>query len=69
VNSVDKLTEMCACEHVRVTWQPIVTNRTPHAWVRTMNIYIVIEEGKVKIVCSLCFRRSLDLALTRSESH
>jgi hypothetical protein len=69
VNSVDKLTEMVACDHLNVVWKPLVLHPAPHAWVRSKNLYIVVENGKVIMVCPECFQRSTMPQLIRSESH
>lgn len=70
METVDKLTEMVACEHLPVVWQPLVLSKVPHAWVRCKALYVIVEEGKVKLICPDCFKTATVPALfTRSELH
>ena len=62
---MDKLTEIVWCDHVKVTPRPIVHTTVPHVFVHA-KCYLIVEQGKVKVICSECFMvgiRSLPLPL------
>jgi hypothetical protein len=70
VNSVDNLKEMIACDHLSVVWQPLLNTNVPHAWIRSKAMYVVVEEGKVKLLCPDCFYvGARPTWFTVSESH
>jgi hypothetical protein len=60
VETVDteKLTEIVWCDHLRVTTQPLVMSKVPHVFLHGDKSYLVIEMGKVKLVCPECFYES-----------
>lgn len=57
-NLEGKIKEMVACDHLPVVWQPLINQSAPHAYLRG-ELYIVVEEQKVKLVCPYCFRKAV----------
>ena len=53
-----KVTEMVGCEHVPIRWQPFGPWHSLHLWLlpSERGTYIVLEGGKLKILCSPCMR-------------
>lgn len=54
--TVDKLTEIVSCEHVHMAPNPVLGSRTPHVMLNKPSgaLFVAVEEGKVKILCSSC---------------
>ena len=59
MDSVDKLTEIVWCDHVRVIPRPLVLHGSPHCYLPAQKIYIVVEELKIKLICPECWRRGI----------
>jgi hypothetical protein len=51
----EKLRVMCACPHVGVVWQPLRNHRAKHAFIKTSPVYLVVEQGAIKLVCAICW--------------
>lgn len=61
LGSEERLTEILWCDHVSVVPSPLVFNKTPHCFIRTAKVYLVVEQGKIKLLCPECWRKAIGL--------
>lgn len=50
------LREIVWCEHVRLVPSPMVLSKTAHCYIPAQQIYLVVEDAKVKVICPHCWR-------------
>jgi hypothetical protein len=62
VDSVDNLREVVWCDHVQINKHQHIGSSTFDATLKGRT-HIVIEEGKVKLLCDHCYALSLNLPL------
>lgn len=55
---VDNLTEIVWCDHANVVPHPMVLSKVPHVYLKGGS-YIIVEDRKVKIVCSVCWMKAI----------
>lgn len=68
-DSVDKITEAVWCEHVKAEGVHLpVTQRALRLSPKQESIYIVPEEGKIKVMCNDCFVRAVQVPMIVRES-
>jgi hypothetical protein len=48
--------EIVWCDHVRVLAQPLLTTKTPHCYLGKGQVFMIVEQNKVKIVCPNCWK-------------
>jgi hypothetical protein len=68
VDSVDKLTEIKWCDHVHVNVD-VLKATVPTALITSPVTYLIVEEGKIKLLCGNCLRQALSLRLDLRTSH
>ena len=59
-DSVDKLREILWCNHCSVIPGPLFTANQPHVFIQ-QPVYLVVEEGKIKLLCDNCWRIAVSL--------
>ena len=72
VDNREKLTELVWCNHLRVIPSPLVSASSAHCYIPPQKTYLVVENGKVKLICPECWRESikqLSLFSKEPESH
>jgi len=68
VNSVDKLTEIKWCDHVHVSVD-FLKATVPTALITSPVTYLIVEEGKIKLLCGNCLRTALAHRLDLRTAH
>jgi len=58
VDTGDKLTEIKWCDHIHVSVDYLKTS-VPTALITSPVTYLVVEEGKIKLLCGNCLRAAL----------
>lgn len=58
MDSVDNLTEIKWCDHVHVDVDYLKA-RVPTALITSPVTYLIVEEGKIKLLCGTCLRAAL----------
>jgi hypothetical protein len=64
VDSGDKILvgHVVACPHVSTVNNPLLS-LTPNVAIKSSGtVYMIVEEGKIKLVCNSCLTRSLGLS-------
>ena len=61
-DSVDNLTAIVWCDHLAVVPQPMILTNVRHAWLKKP-CYLVVEDGKIKLLCSSCWCKAVQTHL------
>lgn len=72
VDNLPKLTEIVWCNHLRVIPSPLIMANGAQCYIPPQKVYLIIEEGKVKLVCPECWRAGINqtnMFFRESESH
>jgi len=51
----ERLEEIKWCNHLRVTPRPLTLVDVAHVYLHGQQAYLVVEENKVKLLCSECW--------------
>lgn len=59
-DSVDKpLTDVVWCDHLLVQANIVALSAVPNLYIHNQRMYLVAEEGQVKLLCPACFLKSI----------
>lgn len=68
MGTVDKLNEITWCDHVHVSVDFLKAS-VPTALISSPLTYLIVEEGKIKLLCGNCLRTALAHRLDFRTSH
>jgi len=64
VDNLRELREFLWCDHASVTIQSVTPEYAHVGLITTKAVHLVIEQGKVKILCHACFCNAMQLRFT-----
>lgn len=68
MDTVDKVSEIKWCDHIHVSVD-FLKAQVPTALITSPVTYLIIEEGKVKLLCGNCLRTALAHRLDLRHAH